>query len=105
MAEPKPAAKPKPKRVSAREVMETYRKAPPKRGEYDDLKLIYGVGPVLEKLLHKLGIYFFKQVARWNEADIDYVDEQLEHFKGRIRRENWVDSAAEEHLKKYGKKA
>ncbi|NOT62430.1 MAG: NADH dehydrogenase subunit E, partial [Acidobacteria bacterium] len=62
------------------------------------------VGPVLEKMLHKLGIYYFKQVASWKESDIDWVDEQLEFFKGRIRREDWQGSATEEHLKKYGKK-
>jgi predicted flap endonuclease-1-like 5' DNA nuclease len=66
------------------------------------LKLIRGIGPVLEKLLHRLGVYQFKQVALWTEADIDYFDAQLQAFRGRIRRENWVRSAAEEHFKKHG---
>jgi predicted flap endonuclease-1-like 5' DNA nuclease len=68
----------------------------------DDLKHIYGVGPRLEKTLQKLGIYLFKQVAQWNEADIDFFDAKLEKFHGRIRREGWVRSAVEEHYKKYG---
>jgi predicted flap endonuclease-1-like 5' DNA nuclease len=68
----------------------------------DDLKHIYGVGPRLEKTLQKLGIYLFKQVAQWSEADIDYFDAQLTQFHGRIRREGWVRSAIEEHYKKYG---
>jgi predicted flap endonuclease-1-like 5' DNA nuclease len=68
----------------------------------DDLKHIYGVGPVLEKMLQKLGIYLFKQVAQWNEADIDFFDAKLDKFHGRIRREGWVRSAIEEHYKKYG---
>ncbi len=68
----------------------------------DDLTCIYGVGPVLAKMLHQLGVHQFKQVAQWSEADIDFFDAQLERFRGRIRRENWVRSAAEEHHKKYG---
>jgi predicted flap endonuclease-1-like 5' DNA nuclease len=70
--------------------------------QIDDLKHIYGVGPILEKLLQKLGIYLFKQVALWSEQDIDFFDAQLEKFHGRIRREGWVRSALEEHYKKYG---
>ena len=68
----------------------------------DDLTCIYGVGPVLAKMLHQLGVHQFKQVAQWSEADIDHFDAQLERFRGRIRRENWVRSATEEHHKKYG---
>lgn len=99
------AAAPTPARKqNANAVMETYRKNPPRKGQSDDLKLIHGIGPALEKLLHKLGIYFFKQVATWNEADIDYVDEQLGQFKGRIRRAKWAASARKAHFKQYGEK-
>lgn len=68
----------------------------------DDLKHIYGVGPVLEKLLNGLGVYQFRQVAKWNADDIRFFDAQLHDFHGRIERENWVRSAQEEHYKKYG---
>jgi predicted flap endonuclease-1-like 5' DNA nuclease len=68
----------------------------------DDIKHIYGVGPALEVMLNKLGIYLFKQVALWSEQDIDFFDNQLHEFHGRIRREHWVRSAVEEHYKKYG---
>jgi predicted flap endonuclease-1-like 5' DNA nuclease/predicted nucleic acid-binding Zn-ribbon protein len=67
----------------------------------DNIKHIFGVGPALESTLNNLGIYHFKQVALWTEADIDYFDKQLHEFHGRIRRENWVRSAVEEHYKKY----
>ena len=67
----------------------------------DDIKHIYGVGPAIEKTLNQLGIYLFKQVALWSEADIDFFDGQLKDFHGRIRREQWVRSAVEEHYKKY----
>jgi large subunit ribosomal protein L20 len=67
----------------------------------DDLEWIYGVGPKLAEALNAIGVYTFKQVAQWSEADIDFFDDKLEGFKGRIRRENWVKSATEEHYKKY----
>ncbi len=67
----------------------------------DNIKHIFGVGPALESTLNNLGIYHFKQVALWTEADIDFFDKQLHEFHGRIRRENWVRSAIEEHYKKY----
>lgn len=68
----------------------------------DDLKRIRGVGPVLEKRLHELGVHQFRQVALWTEADVDHFDRELRNFHGRIRRENWVRSAVEEHFKKHG---
>ena len=68
----------------------------------DDLKHINGVGPALEKVLHKLGVFEFRQMAQWSEADIDFFDAQLERFRGRIRRENWVRSAMEAHYWKSG---
>jgi predicted flap endonuclease-1-like 5' DNA nuclease len=55
-------------------------------------------------MLNKLGVHTFREVALWRDEDIDRVDERLEHFRGRIRRENWVSSAKEEHFKKYGER-
>ncbi len=81
---------------------------PPKK--VDDLKLISGVGPKLEKLLNELGIYTFEQVASWGPAEIKWVDDHLK-FKGRIVRDKWVEQAAalaiggeEEYVKRFGKK-
>lgn len=68
----------------------------------DDLKHIYGVGPVLEKMLNGLGVYQFRQVAQWSAEDIRFFDGQLHDFHGRIERESWVRSAQEEQYKKYG---
>ena len=62
----------------------------PISGKADDLRKISGVGPKLEKLLHELGVFHFAQIAEWSEKEIDWVDERLT-FKGRIRRENWID--------------
>lgn len=68
----------------------------------DDLKLIHGVGPKLERLLKSMGITSFAQVARFESGDIAYVTAALEAFPGRIERDDWMSSAAEEHRKKYG---
>lgn len=59
----------------------------------DDLKRIKGVGPKLEALLHRLGVYHFDQVAAWTEREIDWVDDHLENFRGRARRDDWVSQA------------
>ncbi len=61
-------------------------------GAPDDLKLIGGVGPVLEKKLNAFGVTQFAQIAAFKKADIERLDEGLD-FKGRIARENWIGQA------------
>ncbi len=66
------------------------------RGEGpDDLKLIKGVGVVLEGMLHRLGYYHFDQIAAWTPEEVAWVDENLEGFHGRVTREGWVEQARE----------
>ena len=62
-------------------------------GKPDDLKRIKGVGPKLEKLLHSLGFFHFDQIAEWSDKEIAWVDENLEGFKGRVTRDDWVAQA------------
>ena len=64
-------------------------------GEADDLERISGVGPMLSEMLNNIGVYYFWQVAEWDAEDIVWVDDKLEHFKGRIERDNWVGQAIE----------
>ena len=71
-------------------------------GTPDDLKLIVGVGPVIERMLHQLGIGTYRQIARWSERDIDDFDARLPEFPGRIRRDAWVTQARALHVGKYG---
>jgi predicted flap endonuclease-1-like 5' DNA nuclease len=71
-------------------------------GAPDDLKLIVGVGPVLERMLHQLGVATYRQIARWSERDIDDFDAKLHEFPGRIRRDAWVTQARALHQSKYG---
>ena len=62
--------------------------------ETDDLKLISGVGPVLEEKLNSVGIYRFEQIANWTEQNVEEFEELLS-FKGRVERENWIAQAKE----------
>ncbi len=59
----------------------------------DDLKLIKGIGPKLESMLHDLGIHSFAQIAAWTQADIDEMSEKLGSFRDRITRDDWVKKA------------
>ena len=62
-------------------------------GEPDDLKVIKGVATVLEKMLHKIGVYYFWQIAEWSAKDVAHANDQLAAFKGRISRDQWVKQA------------
>ena len=86
-AKAKPAAKP----VAADGKPEMLKKA--RAGGPDDLKMIKGVGPKLEQLLHKLGVFHFDQVSSWRKKEVEWVDENLEGFKGRVSRDEWVKQA------------
>ncbi|MFD1795865.1 50S ribosomal protein L21 [Paracoccus aurantiacus] len=63
-----------------------------REGGADDLKLISGVGPKLEELLHENGVFHFDQIAAWKKAEVEYMDDQLS-FHGRIEREEWIKQA------------
>ncbi len=62
-------------------------------GGADDLKLILGIGPKLEKLCNSLGFHHFDQIAGWTAAEVAWVDDNLEGFKGRVTRDKWVVQA------------
>ncbi|GAB3013803.1 hypothetical protein [Spirosoma pulveris] len=66
----------------------------------DDLKVIIGIGPFLEKKLNAIGIYTFRQIANFAQDDIEQVNDIIEFFPGRIERDNWVGQAAELAYKK-----
>ena len=74
-----------------------YKKRP---SDIDDLKKISGVAEVLEKKLHNFGIYRFKQVALWQQGQIDEFSQRL-NFSDRVFREMWVHQAVDFHFEKY----
>ena len=61
-------------------------------GEPDDLKLISGIGPGIERVLHELGIYHFHQIARLTPDNVAWINQRL-RFRGRIEREDWIGQA------------
>jgi predicted flap endonuclease-1-like 5' DNA nuclease len=66
----------------------------------DDLKLITGIGPALEKKLRACGITTYRQLAALSDADIERVEAIIKSF-GRIRRDDWIGQAKAQHFKKY----
>ena len=58
----------------------------------DDLTEIKGVGDNLEDRLGDYGIFRFKQIANWDEKNVEGFNDRIE-FPGRIEREEWVPQA------------
>lgn len=58
----------------------------------DDLKVIKGIGPVIEKALNAEGICQYRQIANFNAANVSWVNNHLD-FAGRIEREEWIEQA------------
>lgn len=77
--------------------------APQSEGEAnDELRNIFGIGPVLEKRLNAEGITSFRQVAAFTSVEIERVAEAIGCFADRIVKDDWMESARQEHLRKYG---
>jgi len=64
----------------------------PATGYRDDLKLIGGVGPALEKKLIAAGVTSLAQIAAWTSEDVAKFDAEL-NFRGRIERDDWIEQA------------
>lgn len=95
VADPAPAPEPSPEPVAAvaaaAQAPELLTEA--RAGGPDDLKLIRGVGPKLEAMLHRMGVFHFDQIASWTEHEVAWVDDNLEGFRGRVSRDEWVAQA------------
>ena len=59
----------------------------------DDLKLISGVGPGLEKKLQDAGITSFAQIVALTDAEITDLEANVVKFAGRIKRDDWIGQA------------
>jgi predicted flap endonuclease-1-like 5' DNA nuclease len=64
----------------------------PRAGGRDDLKLIYGIGPRIERGLNELGIFHYDQIAAWNRRTVVWVENQFS-LRGKVTRERWVEQA------------
>ncbi len=102
-AQPRPAAKAaEPVKPAAKETakvlsFETAAKAKsskpvPGASKPEDLKVISGIGPKLETLLNKIGIFTLAQIASWSAEDAAKVDQDLQ-LNGRVLRDDWRGQA------------
>ena len=62
-------------------------------GKPDDLTRIRGIGPKIEAILNSMGFFHFDQLAVLTPTDIAWIDENLEGFRGRASRDDWVGQA------------
>ena len=62
-------------------------------GGPDKLTKIKGIGPKLQELLFSMGFFHFDQIASWDKSQVVWVDENLDGFKGRASRDDWVAQA------------
>ncbi len=60
----------------------------------DDIKLIGGVGPALEKKLNGAGITSLKEIAKMSAKKMAELDNELK-LGGRTEREEWIEQAKE----------
>ncbi len=86
-----PKAKPAPKAKAAPTTNENGSLKKP-LGSPDDLKLIKGVGAVLERRLNDAGFFHFWQIADLRKAQMDALEAVL-RFPGRMARDNWKAQA------------
>lgn len=68
----------------------------------DDLKQIHGIGPVMESGLNRMGMFTFRQIAEWKDQDVEHMASELNTFPDRIRHDDWIAGAKEQHFLKYG---
>ena len=59
----------------------------------DDLKLVTGIGPGLEKKLQDVGITSFEQIANLSDLQIADLETNVVKFTGRIKRDDWIGQA------------
>ena len=64
----------------------------PRAGGRDDLKLIYGIGPRIERGLNELGVFHYDQIAAWDRRTVVWVENQFS-LRGKVGRERWVEQA------------
>ena len=59
----------------------------------EDLQRIRGIGPKLAQTLEEKGVTGTAQIAGWTDGDVAWWDENLEGFRGRVSRDEWVAQA------------
>ena len=58
----------------------------------DDLQVIKGIGPFIEEV-ERLGHHTYRQIANMNAKLEEQVNEAIEFFPGRVKRDQWANQA------------
>ena len=66
----------------------------------DDLQVIKGIGPFIEEKLNALGITTYRQIANMDAKLETQVNEAIEFFPGRVKRDQWAKQAKTLHDEK-----
>ena len=67
----------------------------------DALTAIRGIGGMMERKLHELGIYRYRDLVNLNSGDLQRAALMIPDLAGRMKRDAWEDQARELHLIKY----
>jgi predicted flap endonuclease-1-like 5' DNA nuclease len=95
----KPASKEEKKKAELKRVKERSKSidfkvlGTAKASDKDDLQVIKGIGPFIEEKLNALGIYTYLQISKMTDKLEDQVNEAIEFFPGRVKRDQWVNQA------------
>lgn len=61
--------------------------------EIDELTDIRGIGAVLERKMHKLGIYRYEDLLNLDEDGLERARQLIPDFDRRMHRDNWLEQA------------
>lgn len=59
----------------------------------DDLKVIKGIGLLVEQQLHQMGVFSFAHISRWDDDTVIAAARKLNISPGKIFQEDWVGQA------------
>lgn len=61
--------------------------------DIDDLKAIVGISEDLERRLHQLGLYHYRQLASFSQQDVDWLARSIDVTPYQIMADRWVEQA------------
>jgi predicted flap endonuclease-1-like 5' DNA nuclease len=67
----------------------------------DALTAIRGIGGIMERKLHELGVYRYRDLVNLNSGDLQRASLMIPDLAGRMKRDAWEEQARELHLIKY----
>ena len=77
----------------------------PSQEPIDDLQLICGIGPTLQRKLHEQKIARFQQIATLSETELVQLADAIGVGIGRVQRDEWVRQAKQLQDQKYRRSA